>query len=522
MSRPPQTNMNRTTILRLASFVTLGLLAVLGIFLILKATPEGLGLSDDSIGYIAGARSIMAGHGYREAWLASNGPVTHFPPGFPSVLAFVGLFGLDPLRGSRFLNALLFGLNTTLIGILGWRMTKSLTAGLILAALFVTNSQLLQVHAVAMSEPLFIFLSLLAFWMFDLYFERNHHWLWLVLTAFCAGAAYLTRYAGLALVATFVVALFVLHDSWRKRFVSAGIFITSFLPWALLWAIRNEVVGGNVANRNLIWHPLSSDNLRLGLTTVAEFFIPTETLRQTLVKAGVFQIVTALILGAVLIWVVVKGWKKFITPQQPTRPEIIAFTNGLYFLGYLASIDATMLLFDASTKFQVRILAPMYVSFFILLTVLGMWLWSKRREVVIVLTIFVLAVSIYGQTLTVQQLEKGGTGFASFVWYRSQTMAYLKKLPADVMIYTNQSGAVYLYTGRGTYVLPDRYDPVTAEARPGFDHGVELMQAEIKSGKAVLALFSGGDVSGTDTAIMSQGLYLAQKSAGGEVYSAAP
>ncbi len=134
--------MNRTTILRLASFVTLGLLAVLGIFLILKATPEGLGLSDDSIGYIAGARSIMAGHGYREAWLASNGPVTHFPPGFPSVLAFIGLFGLDPLRGSRFLNALLFGLNTGLLGILGWRMTKSLPAGLILAALFVTNSQL--------------------------------------------------------------------------------------------------------------------------------------------------------------------------------------------------------------------------------------------------------------------------------------------------------------------------------------------------------------------------------------------
>ena len=30
-----------------------------------------------------------------------------------------------------------------------------------------------QVHAVAMSEPLFIFLSLLSFWMFDLYFERE-------------------------------------------------------------------------------------------------------------------------------------------------------------------------------------------------------------------------------------------------------------------------------------------------------------------------------------------------------------
>ena len=72
---------------RLASFVALGLLAAFATVLILWATPEGLGLSDDSIGYIAGARSMIAGHGYREAWLASNGPVTHFPPAFLASLA---------------------------------------------------------------------------------------------------------------------------------------------------------------------------------------------------------------------------------------------------------------------------------------------------------------------------------------------------------------------------------------------------------------------------------------------------
>ncbi len=107
--------------------------------------------------------------------------MTYFPPGFSSALAVIGLLGLDPLRGARFLNALLFGCSTALIGILGWRMTRSLAAGLVLAGLFVLNGSLLQVYTTAMSEPLFIFLSLLAFWMFDLYFERDTHWLWLVL-----------------------------------------------------------------------------------------------------------------------------------------------------------------------------------------------------------------------------------------------------------------------------------------------------------------------------------------------------
>src|SRR6187401_726672 len=176
---------------RLASFFALLLISLIGIVLVLRATPEGLGLSDDSIAYIAGARSMLAGDGYREAWLASNGPVTHFPPGFSSVLAFFGLFGLDPLRGARLVNALLFGLNAGLLGILAWRMTPSLSAGLVIAALFVLNSEILQVHAVAMSEPLFIFLCLLSLWMFDLYFERHNHWLWLALCGTFVGMAYL-------------------------------------------------------------------------------------------------------------------------------------------------------------------------------------------------------------------------------------------------------------------------------------------------------------------------------------------
>src|SRR6202142_3055089 len=225
---------------RFISALILGLLTILGVLLVLRSTPEGLGLSDDSIAYIAGAHSLLAGHGYREAWLVSDNPITHFPPGFSSALVVIGLFGLDPLRGARFLNALLFGFGTTLIGILGWRMTKSLTAGLVLAALFVLNGSLLQVYTTAMSEPLFIFLSLLAFWMFDLYFERDTHWLWMVLCGAFVGAAYLTRYAGLALVATFLVALFILHDTWRKRFIRAGIFVAGVLPWIIGWGTQTN------------------------------------------------------------------------------------------------------------------------------------------------------------------------------------------------------------------------------------------------------------------------------------------
>jgi len=517
--------------LRLASFLSLLLLVVIGTLLVLRVTPEGLGLSDDSIAYIAGARSMLAGQGYREAWLASNQPVTHFPPAFSFTLALPGLFGIDPLRGARLVNALLFGLNAGLLGILAWRMTPSLSAGVVLAALFVLNSEMLQVHAVAMSEPLFILLSILSLWMFDLYFERHTHWLWLLLCGTFVGMAYLTRYAALALVTTFIVALVVLHDGWRKRLTSMGIFLAAVLPWVLGWATRNRLVADNATNRVLAWHPITADNIRMGIRVFTDFFMPVESWRRAMVKQpGIVEGMIILILGAVLVWVVVKAWRYLSEPQQISTKEridagsreIIPFITGLYLFSYLASIAASMTIFDAATKFKLRILSPVFVCLLILLVYLGIWLRGRRREVVIVLTIVFLGFSFYKQFITASELSKGGIGYASFQWYDSEAMAYLRELPDDVMIYTNEPGAVYLYTGRGAYVLPDRFDSATAQVRSGFEEGVAAMQDGINSGRAVLALFDGGDNVSEDAAVLSDGLHLEYKSAGDEIYTANP
>jgi 4-amino-4-deoxy-L-arabinose transferase-like glycosyltransferase len=512
---------------RLASFLALCLIAVAGIILVLRATPNGLGLSDDSIAYIAGARSMAAGDGYREAWLASNGPVTHFPPAFSSILAFFGLFGADPLRAVRWLNALLFGFNAALLGILGWRMTPSLTAGVVLAALFVTSAEMFSVHAVAMSEPLFIFFSLLAFWMFDLYFERHHHWLWMIACGTFVGLAYLTRYAGLALVATFAAALLILHTTWRKRLTSIGILLASAAPWVLGWSIRNRLIAGNATNRAFAWHPLTSENIDPGLRVFSEFFIPIEPLRRAIFRqAGIIEAMIVLVLGGVLVWVILTAWRYLSKPQHERTGkearEVLSFTTGLFIFAYLASIVASMLMFDAATKLKLRILSPVLVSLLVLFVVFGIWLHNRRREVVVLLTILLFALSIYKQAITYNTWAKRELGYASFQWYDSKAMDYLSALPGDVMIYTNEPGAVYLYTGRGGYVLPDRFDSATAIARANFEKGVAKMQADIHQGKAVLALFDEGENVSRDVAALTEGLYLAHKSAGDEIYTVEP
>jgi 4-amino-4-deoxy-L-arabinose transferase-like glycosyltransferase len=396
-----------------------------------------------------------------------------------------------------------------------------------------------------MSEPLFIFLSLLSFWMFDLHFERRgggEGWLWLIACGTFVGMAYLTRYAGLALAGTFIVALLILHHGWKKKLLSIGIFLVSMIPWVLGWSIRNRLVAGNTTNRAFAWHPLTSENIDPGLRVFSEFLIPIESWRREVFKqAGIIEAMIVLVLGAVLVWVVLTGWKYLSRPQtltsspslrsasqsptgkgeQPVK-EVISFTSGLYIFAYLASIVASMLMFDAATKFKLRILAPVLVSLLILLVASGVWVRSRRRDVVIALTILLFGVSIYRQSMIVNAWQKSGLGYASFQWYDSKAMDFLNELPTNVMIYTNEPGAVYLYTGRGCYVLPDRFDSATALVRTNFEEGVTSMQAEINSGKAVLALFDDGDNVSKDVPALTAGLYLAHKSAGDSIYTAAP
>ncbi|MCQ3935603.1 MAG: hypothetical protein DPW18_01015 [Chloroflexi bacterium] len=525
-----------------ASFLILSLLAVSGTFLILYATPQGMGLFDDSIAYIAGARSILAGQGYREAWLASNQPVTHFPPGFSTVLALVGLSGLDPLRGTRFVNSLLFGANIFLIGLIGWRMSKSKVAGIALASLFLLNASLFRVHTTAMSEPLYIFFTLAAFLTFSQYFlstitksaeEKKLGALggprgsngFLLITAIITAFAYLTRYAGLALLATFVAALIILHDTWRKRLTSTGIFLAGFMPFALAWGIRNRLLADNATNRTIVYHPITAENIETGISNFAAFLLPVDEWRRALIQIpNLFPVVISIIFLALLIWTARTGWRTFFQPSAEP-PGVPAFISALYVFGYLASILSSMTLFDASTKFQLRILAPVYAGLLTMLVYFGFWLWKKQRHSAVILALIIFSFSIYGMNDALTQLRKGGQGYASFQWFDSQAMKFLQTLPEDTRIYSNETAPVYLYTNRPGYVLPDLVDPVTGLPRGGFEEGVANLKRDVLSGGAVLALFNVGSQGGDSQFIyqnLTDGLYLAFEAQGDRIYTAFP
>jgi hypothetical protein len=250
---------------------------------------------------------------------------------------------------------------------------------------------------------------------------------------------------------------------------------------------------------------------------------------------------------AILSWIMVNGLRRFFKPSTP-MPEIIGFTNGLYIFGYLASTLFSISLFDASTPLKVRILAPVYLPLLLLLVNAGTWAWRFvtvrspkspdfgqsqetlqsaktvfSRVIVVGLATLIFSVSIVGQARTVAELSGGGTGYASFKWYDSKVMDYLQTLPEDFAIYTNEPGAIYLYTGRGCRVLPARVDPVTGIVWDNFEAGVAEIQQDVLAGRAALVLFNvNAPELQSDYALLTEGLYPVLKSSGDAVFYAPP
>ena len=86
-------------------WVTVGVLALLAGFIVFNATAQyGIGLSQDSVVYIAAAQNLVTGQGL--SGLDGN-PVTLWPPLYPSLLAFfVWLLKTDVVVVARYLNVL--------------------------------------------------------------------------------------------------------------------------------------------------------------------------------------------------------------------------------------------------------------------------------------------------------------------------------------------------------------------------------------------------------------------------------
>ena len=214
----------------------LAALAVLSAALILAGGANyGVGVSTDSLAFASAAQDVASG----------DSPVLpNSPPLFPTTLFLADLLGFDPLGAAAYINAAAFGMTIFLSTLWLWRKTQSPFIVAWTGAALAVAPPLIHVTPWAISEPLFILLTLSALLTLDAFLEsrRRSH---LLLAAIFAALAFLTRYPGVAMVGAGVFFLSIQRNvGFSQRIKEAAVYATIALTPVCAWLLRNYLETG--------------------------------------------------------------------------------------------------------------------------------------------------------------------------------------------------------------------------------------------------------------------------------------
>jgi hypothetical protein len=90
---------------------------------------------------------------------------------------------------------------------------------------------------------------------------------------------------------------------------------------------------------------------------------------------------------------------------------------------------------------------------------------------------------------TIRQLQMDGQGYLSDAWQKSETIAAVQDLDPE-LIYSDNIGAIYFFTGKNAFNVPVKYDAVTREISEGFQGSFNLMLERLRQSDGHLVLFS--------------------------------
>jgi hypothetical protein len=484
-----------STDMKVEKFVLPGiLLVVLGISLLIFLNSRwGIGVTHDSIFYLSSAGNLVKNNGLQ--WSASDGslhPLTHFPPLYPLLLASVMAFRIPAVQAATGLSAILLGLNIFTAGFLIYHFTQSKIASIFVSLSLAISSVFINLHLIALSEPLFIWLVMASIGFLGFYFEKPSPKL-LLLTGILAGLSLMTRYVGISVIATGVVAIALLEKSaFRIRIVNIFLYLfVSLFPF-LIWIAQNAIMVGSTTNRSFIYHSLEWGNRKLGFETISGWFTGSPVAyKSTIAISGLF-------LCALLIWWLWLGWKLvFLRSTVLKNPSAlrVVFAFNSFSLIYLAGILFSLMFFDASTRLDNRILGPVYISFvcalFVTLGRLSLrWQWSGG-----IIFALLLVLNLPVTTASLTDFLEQGMGFSSKSWEESPAVEYVRAAGAGNVIYSNQGMALHFLTDIPIHDVPEKMDVVRNMVRDDYPARMEKMTDDLSKPGSFVIWFTGGGLS---------------------------
>jgi len=455
---------------------SVGLLAVVTAAVLLLSTRYGIGVSHDSTAYL-GLRAHDVGHAPLYSWLMRLGAA----------------LPLDVTLIARLYHTALYAGTA----VLSWRLLRAATGGSLPAwagaLLIAFTGQALAVYSMALSEPTFVLLVVLAFaWLSSWVDTRAPRFF--IGAAIAAALAMLARYPGVALVATGTLTVLVAGGgALRPRATRALLFATVGLAPALGWMAYVAWVSGTAGGRNAaLTGTADAETFYDGVLEAARFLLPTEFPEGLRVAA--LAVALALLAAATIAF-----YRRRVSSAAPApvpsslarHPHRFLPLILLVFAALYSAVIVLGVLVEPYLPILDRYLYPAYVTLVLLgaVTAPALARTAATRHTVAVAVALFVALSVVRTAKVAGEGFEHGWGYASDRWRSSAAVAYVSALPSTAAVYSDDPNALLFLTQRAVREVPHKIVRRLGAANAAFDHEVAAMREQLQTTQGVVVIF---------------------------------
>ena len=485
-----------------------GTLVAWAVALVIATSRNGLGVSPDSVGYVAAARSF-ASNGQFTYW--DGTPLSHWPPGLPMILGLLLNIGIDPLISMFIIDVLAVGAYVSLAYLIGRLLLGSSGLAIVLAALTSVALTTVHVYSKVWTEPLFVVLCLVTVWMLTRMIRDGVSASLLLGVAMCVAIACTLRYIGVALLPVVGISLVVAEArQGLPRAVAIGaIGVALSALGAAAVTVRNLTLVGSPTGS---WAPSDAslgDLVETTLAIIGRWAVPQARLGST----------TAVIVGVAIASLAAYGAFRLVRAREI---GLLAVPLLAFVASYLSLLIAGQLTVDGFL--DARYLSPVLMPVLLLFIAGASELSRKvagsrptapgspgdrrRLGALAVGSTAILLMAVYvannaGASIMFAINSGGsGVGYNSTRVLSSELAHATTGIPGAPGVLSNDPQRVYWVTGRqpipGAVVLTERGDPapsVHAQIVAGdLTHYAEFTSPETVQGVSADQLRSWGVV----------------------------
>ena len=444
---------------------------------LVSTSPYGIGISAESETYVSTARNFAEGRGLvAPTRSGSVAPLTQHAPLYAVVLGVCGRFGADVVDAARWVSAISLGLLVLLTGLTAGALSNRRWAPPIAGAMALFSVVILSVYLTALSESLFLVATVALLLLLVRYLQDGGDRFLLAASLACA-AALLTRFAGLAAVATGVVTILLYDRSTRRRTAAVLFAVLSCAP-AVLWGVYAAMRAGNPVHREFAFHPLGIRDADAALKTLSTWILP-----------GIIPApVRIAALGIVLLWL----FHLLRSVRIPVTGRVLLWFTGLYIL----ALAAAKSFFDRAIPMDDRILSPLYIPALLagMLAVENAISGAVRRGALIVaaatVAIAIAVVNVSREAPSLARAHRSGRDYTGVAWRHSSVADWLRSVNPDTPLYSNIESAVRFLHHGVIQGLPPKADPRSGRPNLAYPRDLQRLGATLQNDHGVVIYFT--------------------------------